>query len=79
MDILVLSDYYNVLKHSADPNLSINPDAVGYVIVLKDGTSEVGPRIAETEQELQITQPGGAVAILAKTDLVSTKWSAVSL
>ena len=60
-------------------NAAINPDAVGYLITLKDGTAVAGTRLAETDTELQIAQPGGAVAKLAKADITKTEPMATSL
>ena len=79
LDNLVHSDYSSVLKNIADPNASINPDAVGYTVTLKDSTAVVGTRVAETEAELQIAQPGGVVAKLKKADIAKTEPMTVSL
>ena len=76
---LAQREYASVLKDIADPNATINPDAVGYVVTLRDGTSAVGTRLAETEAELQIAQPGGAVAKLKKSDITKTEPMTVSL
>ena len=70
---LAHSDYASVLKNIADPNASINPDAVGYIVTLKDSTTVVGTRLAETADELQIAQPGGTVAKLKKADVTKTE------
>jgi putative heme-binding domain-containing protein len=72
-------DYASVLKDIAEPNATINPDAVGYIVTLKDGSAVAGTRLAETEAELQIAQPGGAVAKLAKVEIVKSEPMAVSL
>ena len=76
---LMHRDYASVLKDIADPNAMINPDAVGYIVTLKDGTATVGTRLAETDDELQIAQPGGAVAKLKKSDIAKTEPMSVSL
>ncbi len=76
---LVHRDYASVLADIADPNASINPDAVGYVLTLKSGDSVVGTRLGESAYELQIAQPGGAVAKLKKSDIARTEPMAVSL
>lgn len=76
---LVHADYASLLKNIVDPNASINPDAVGYTITLKDGSAVVGTRIGETAEELQIAQPGGAVAKLKKADVARTEPMKVSL
>ena len=72
-------DYAGVLKDIADPNATINPDAVGYTVTLRDGTAVVGTRLAETETELQIAQPGGAVAKITKSDIAKTEPMTISL
>jgi putative heme-binding domain-containing protein len=76
---LIHSDYASLLKNITDPNASINPDAVGYTVTLKDGAAVVGTRLGETEAELQIAQPGGAVAKLKKAGIAGTEPLAVSL
>ncbi len=72
-------DYASVLKDIADPNATINPDAVGYTVTLKDGNAVVGTRLGESESELQIAQPGGAVAKLRKDDIAKIEPMSVSL
>ena len=72
-------DYASVLKDITDPNAMINPDAVGYTVTMKDGTAVIGTRLAETEAELQIAQPGGAVAKLKKADISKIEPMSVSL
>jgi putative heme-binding domain-containing protein len=76
---LMHRDYASVLKDIADPNAAINPDAVGYIVTMKDGSAFVGTRLAETAEELQIAQPGGAVAKLTKTSISKTEPMSVSL
>jgi putative heme-binding domain-containing protein len=72
-------DYVSVLKDIAEPNAAINPDAAGYTVTMKDGTAVVGVRLGETAEELQIAQPGGAVAKLAKAGIAKTEPLPVSL
>jgi putative heme-binding domain-containing protein len=76
---LIHSDYASLLKNISDPNASINPDAVGYTVSLKDGSAVIGTRLAETDAELQVAQPGGTVVKLKKTDIVGTEPMTVSL
>jgi len=76
---LMHRDYASVLKDITDPNAMINPDAVGYTVTLKDGTTVVGTRLAQTEEELQIAQPGGAVAKLEQTKITRIEPMSVSL
>ena len=76
---LMHRDYASVLRDITDPNAMINPDAVGYIVTLRDGTAAVGTRLAETDEELQIAQPGGAVAKLKRSAIAKTEPMAVSL
>jgi putative heme-binding domain-containing protein len=79
LDNLIHADYASLLKNISDPNASINPDAVGYTVTLKDGTAVAGTRAAENAEELQIAQPGGAVARLKKSEIAKTEPMTVSL
>ena len=76
---LMHRDYASVLKDIADPNATINPDAVGYTVTLGDGTTAIGTRLAETPEELQIAQPGGAVARIKKSEIKTVEPMSVSL
>ncbi len=76
---LIHRDYASVLKDIADPNAMINPDAIGYTVTMKDGSAVVGTRLAETDSELQIAQPGGAVAKLKRADITTIEPMKVSL
>lgn len=76
---LVHRDYASVLRDIADPNAAINPDGVGYIITMKQGDTYVGTRLGESAYELQIAQPGGAVAKLKKSDIARTEPMTVSL
>ncbi len=76
---LVHRDYASVLADIVDPNAAINPDAAGYTVTTRDGTAVVGTRLNETPQELQLAQPGGAVAKLRKSDIVKTEPLPISL
>ncbi|MBL9206784.1 MAG: c-type cytochrome [Opitutaceae bacterium] len=76
---LVHRDYASVLRDIADPNAAINPDGVGYIITMKQGDTYVGTRLGESAYELQIAQPGGAVAKLNKSDIARTEPMTVSL
>ena len=76
---LIHRDYASVLKDIAEPSATINPDAVGYIVTQKDGTAVVGTRLAETAEELQIAQPGGAVARLKKSAITKSEPMTISL
>ena len=76
---LIHRDYASVLKDIADPNAAINPDAVGYIIRLKDGEDLTGTRLGETTTELQIAQVGGKIVNLQKSSIVKTEPMKVSL
>lgn len=69
LDNLVHRDYASVLRDIVDPSATINPDAVGYSVVLDNGKSISGTRVAETESELHIVPASGDVAKLKKTEI----------
>ena len=76
---LIHSDFASLLKNIVEPSASINPDAVGYTVVLRDASVIIGTRQRETADELDIAQPGGAVAKLKKADIIKTEPMTVSL
>ena len=76
---LLHRDYASVLRDIVEPNATINPDAVGYIVTMNDGSGVAGTRLAETVEELQIAQPGGAVAKLKKSAIARTEPMPVSL
>ena len=76
---LVHADYASLLKNISDPSASINPDAIGYTVTLKDGSVIVGTRLGESAAEMEFAQPGGAVAKLRKADISQTEPMTVSL
>ena len=76
---LIHRDYASVLKDIVDPNASINPDAVGYIVTLKDGEAVTGTRLGETADELHIALPGGQVVKLKKASIAKTQPMTVSL
>ena len=76
---LIHRDYASVLKDITEPSAAINPDAIGYMITLKDGASVAGTRIGETDVELHIALPGGNVTRVVKTTIAKTEPMSVSL
>lgn len=62
-------DYASVLRDLQEPSATINPDAVAYTVIMKDGTAAVGTRIGETNTELKLASPGGGVTALRKVDI----------
>ena len=76
---LVHRDYASVLKDITEPNSTINPDAVGYIVTLKNEESITGTRLSETVDELEIAQVGGAVAKLKKSQILKTEPMTISL
>ncbi len=76
---LASRDYASVLKDIEDPSATINPDAVGYIITLREGTAVIGTRVGETADELQIAQPGGVIATLKKSTIAKTEPMPASL
>ena len=76
---LIHRDYASVLRDILDPSATINPDAVGYVVKLREGDDVTGTRLAETANELQIAQAGGMVAKLKKSNIVKVEPMTLSL
>lgn len=76
---LIHRDYASVLRDIADPNASINPDAVGYVILRKDNTKVIGTRLFESANAIHIAQVGGAVEKIKKSDIARSDPLPVSL
>ena len=72
-------DYASVLKDIADPNATINPDAIGYIVTRKDGSSVAGTRTLENPDGIEITQPGGVAAWIKKSDIATTEPMKTSL
>lgn len=69
LDNLVHRDYASVLRDIVDPSATINPDAIGYHVLLDDGRTVSGTRVAETEDELHIVPASGEVAKLKKSSI----------
>ena len=76
---LIHRDYASVLKDIIEPSASINPDAVGYIVKLKDGEEISGTRFRETANELHIAQPGGTILKVKKNSILSTEPMKISL
>ena len=72
-------DHASVLRDIQDPNATINPDAIAYQVTLKSGGIVLGTRVGETEAELKLAAPGGAVTAVKKADIASTVALPVSL
>lgn len=66
-------DYASLLKDIADPNATINPDAVAYQVTTNDGAVVIGTRVSETDVDLSIAQPGGVVATLKKSTITRSE------
>ena len=71
LDNLVHRDYAGVMRDIVDPSATINPDAIGYSVLLADGRAVSGTRIAETDTELHIFPANGEVAKLKKSKIES--------
>ena len=69
---LIYRDYESVLRDIVDPNASINPDAVGYLIVRKDNSTVVGTRVLESGYAIRMAQVGGAVEKILKSDIAKS-------
>jgi len=68
---VVHRDYASVLKDLVDPNATINPDHLGYVVELADGTNAVGVIAADTPAELKLTTITGEIVALPRTSIKS--------
>lgn len=66
---LVHRDYASVLRDIREPNATLNPDAIGYTVVMTDGRTLTGTRLGETADELQLAIPGGMPAVLKKAEI----------
>jgi putative heme-binding domain-containing protein len=62
-------DYASVWRDIVDPNATLNPDAIAYRVLLADGTSATGVRLAETPDDVTLAEPGGATRMVRKTDI----------
>lgn len=76
---LIYRDYASVLRDIKDPSATINPDAIAYTVMMRDGTEATGVRSGETESKLNLVAAGGIVATLKKADIVRREVSSVSL
>ncbi|MCC6234070.1 MAG: c-type cytochrome [Verrucomicrobiales bacterium] len=76
---LIHRDYASVLRDLLEPSAAINPDAVGYLVTLKDGEAVTGTRVGETRDELHLAQPGGTVLKLPKSGIERTEPMTLSL
>lgn len=72
-------DYNSVLNDLKKPSATLNPDALAYVVTQTSGVITTGTRHAETGDELQLAQPGGAIARIKKSDIKKTEPLPVSL
>jgi putative heme-binding domain-containing protein len=72
-------DYASVLRDVIDPSAVINPDAIGYVVMLDDGEIVTGARLAETADQLHLAQAGGRILKLRKSDIDQTEPMTISL
>ena len=55
---LVHRDYESVLRDIVNPNATINPDAIGYLVQLKDRQTLTSTRMSGTETGLELAIPG---------------------
>jgi len=72
-------DYESVMRDITDPNASINPDAVAYMVTRQDGSVVAGTRIGETAEELRLAAPGGVVTAVKKSDIKKSEVMSTSL
>ncbi len=79
MNNLVHRDYASVLRDVVDPNAAINPDAIGYIVRLNNGTIITGVRFGESSDMLSIAQAGGKVVKVVKAEIEEIKTMTTSL
>ena len=72
-------DYESVMRDIIDPNASINPDAVAYIVTRQDGSVVAGTRIGETAEELRLAAPGGVVTAVKKAETKKSEVMPTSL
>ena len=76
---LVYRDYGSVMKDIVQPSAAINPDRIGYVVTLKDGSAASGIVLEDTAQALVLGQVSGENLTIPKGTIAGMKASAVSL
>ena len=76
---LIYRDYASVVKDIVQPSAAINPDYVAWNLVLKDGDTQTGVILKETDEQLTLGQVGGKSLDLAKSDIASRRASKISL
>lgn len=76
---LVHRDYASVVRDIADPNATINPDHVAYVIQLKSGETRTAVLLEDHATDVLLATPGGAPEVVAKRSIAAMSVSPVSL
>ena len=76
---LVQRDIAAVLRDIVDPNATINPDHVGYIVTLKDRRVLVGLVRAEGEDKLRILEGPEKETVVLRTDIDRMHASPISL
>jgi putative heme-binding domain-containing protein len=76
---LVHRDYASVLRDVIDPNATINPDAIGYVVRLGNGKIVTGTMVGESSTTLNLAQAGGKVAKVEKSEIEELNTMTASL
>ena len=78
LDNLIHRDYHSVLKDIVNPSATTNPDAVGYSVLLDNGTVISGARAGETTDELHLVPASGDVAKIKKSRITEIQPMKVS-
>ena len=76
---LVYRDYGSVMKDIVQPSAAINPDRIGYVVTLKDGSAASGIVLEDTAQTLVLGQVSGVNLTIPKDAIAGMKASVTSL
>lgn len=76
---LASKDAASVLKDIKDPNASINPDYVAYLVELKNGEALTGFVRAQDDRNLKLVNAEGKESTFPQSDISSIRPSGVSL
>lgn len=76
---LVYRDYASVVNDIADPNASLNPDHIAFIITMKTGEAHLGVVIEDMSDRLLLAGLAGPPIAVKKADIAEMKASPVSL
>lgn len=76
---LVYRDYASVVQDIANPNATINPDHVAFLITMKNGDTQLGVVIEDKNETLVLAGLAGPPVTVKKADIAEMKASPTSL